>query len=569
VHTPAAIARFMLREADAALRSLGRRGIEDPDVTIVDPACGPGVFLASVLASASPGPGPRALVGFDRDPRAIEQARSILEGAARARGLALRLAALDTLESIDPLEPGERRGASLLVIGNPPWAGRSDNRGSATLEPLLDDFRAGVLGERKIGVLSDAYVRFWRWAAELARASDEGAVVALVTNASFLDGPVHRGMRAALTRWFARIDVIHLGGSALVARTSARDENVFGVRPSVAITIATRPPRHDEDGAAEVRFASLRGARDEKLARLDGGVERGAIRAAGPWIHVRDTPARYERWPSIAELFPFHREGVQTNRDPLSVDADRDRLLARLREFASGAPVGGSGDRRSEHYDPDRAREALRAALAQDPELSGGIVPIAYRPLDTRWVAILPCVCHRPRPELLAAMRASELALLSVRKDRGDRPWSHFGAARAPVDSSFLSARSSCRTRAFPTHDPSGAPNVDARALETFADRIAELPGPSELVYYALAVLASEPYRAAFDAALRADYPRVPPPPSKRAFEACRAAGERIARAFFEPESGERTATVGHHEVKSDTLRGAIAAASLIALQVV
>src|SRR5690606_10759485 len=152
-------------------------------------------------------------------------------------------------------------------------AGRSDNRGSPLMGALLADFRrdanGSTLGERKIGVLSDAYVRFWRWSCEMARRAERGAVVALVTNGSCLDGLVHRGMPAALARYFARIDVLDLGGSALIARGRDCDENVFGVRPGVALTLAIRPPGHDERSPGLVRVAALRGRREEKLARLE------------------------------------------------------------------------------------------------------------------------------------------------------------------------------------------------------------------------------------------------------------------------------------------------------------
>jgi hypothetical protein len=447
------------------------------------------------------------------------------------------------------------------VFGNPPWAGKSANR--ERLEPLLDDFRRDANGEplreRKIGVLSDDYVRFWRWACELARTSEAGAVVALVTNASFLDGPVHRGMRAAMAGWFARIDVLDLGGSSLIARTGERDENVFGVRPSVAVTLAIRPPRHED--RARVRYAALRGTREHKLATLSerafDDLAPRSIGSDGRWIATTRTASAYERWPSIAELVPFHREGLQTNRDAFCVDEDREKLLARLETFAAGepGPFPGRAHEASPHYDPDKAREALRRALG-DP---ASVIRVAYRPLMPRWMAVAPRICHRPRPDLLAAMRVSTFALLTVRKDRGQREWAHFGAARDPVDNCFLSARSSCRTRAFPTHAPDGTPNVDAVRLAELVERLSYLPSSLDLLHYALCVLASPRYRQRFDAALRADYPRLPPPSSDASFAACVAAGARLANAFEKSAHGGDHVVVGHHRIASHDLAVAIA----------
>lgn len=535
VHTPPAVARFVAREIAA-----------HPGL-IVDPACGPGVFLAACMVEL---PSPRRALGLDIDDAAIEDARAILGPMAARRGWTLDLETRDTLAG--PLDVE----GPVVVIGNPPWAGRSANRGARYTDELLADFRrdadGGPLGERKVGVLGDDYVRFFRWACELVR-RPEGGTLAFVTNASFLDGPVHRGMRARLLRWFARIDVVDLGGSALIARRRDRDENVFGVRPAAVITIATRPPDHGEERDARVTHAALRGSRDEKLARLERPIERASIEPRRPL--VRFIPTRrfdvYESWPSLSELMPFHREGLQTNRDAFCVDEDEARLRERLEAFARGdaREWPGKAGVGSRHYDPEAARRSVAAALASgDPPIR----PIAYRPFDDRYVCVVSRVCHRPRPALLAAMDRSSVALLSVRKDRGERVWAHFGVTRHAVDNCYLSSRSSCRTRAFPSHRPDGSPNLAA----PFTD------DPRALIRYVLAVLAAPAYRARFDDALRSDYPRIPAPPSRAAFERCVRAGEAVERAFLEPRSAPGEVLLGHRRLEDaghlrDSLRGA------------
>lgn len=579
VHTPPRLAAFVARSVDAALRELGRTGLRDPDVSVIDPACGPGVFLAAALSGTAAPPssasgqlalplasGPRVALGFDLDPAALAQANEVLGGEPTAR-----LACADTLASLEVLRAPERAGATLAILGNPPWAGRSENRGSPLLEGLLDDFRRDAdgrpLGERKIGVLSDAYVRFWRWSCELARRAEGGAVVALVTNASFLDGPVHRGMRAAMRRWFARVDVLHLGGSALIARLGDRDENLFSVRPAAALTLAVRPADHDERAIGAVRFVAMRGSREDKLARL---AEAASLDTLAPtplaeparWVPAPRIEPAYLGWPSLPDLMPFHREGVQTNRDAFCVDVERAALLARLRAFADGVdgPWPGRVDVPSAHYDPERARAAVRAVFERDPEASEHVVQVAYRPLDPRWMALIPRLCHRPRPDLLAAMRRSSFALITVRKDRGERPWACFAATRLPPDNCLLSARSSCRARAFPTHGPGGEENLDRTALAAWATRLDAAPSAPDLARYALAVLASPTYRARFDAALRADYPRLPPPPTPSAFAAAVQAGAGLEAAFASPSPGGEPVTIGHHLVPAARAGGLITA---------
>ena len=583
VHTPAWLSRFVARAADELLRrELGLpHGIADAQLGVVDPACGPGVFLASALAvGAGRGAAPACVLGLERERDAAKQARAALGPAYRDAGWPLDVMQVDTLRELAPHQLATR-APCWLVVGNPPWVASAQAEPAPWLKALLADFRRDAfgapLGERKVGVLADAYVRFVRWAAELARCSEQGAVLALVTSGAYLDGPVHRGLRGALRRWFDSVQVIDLGGSALLARVAGRDDNVFGVRPNVAVLLAARRAGHDERALGRVRYRRVTGSLQEKAAALGapGSIGKGgvALLPHGPLQRFVPGPraaADYARWPSLAELFPFQREGVQTNRDAVAVDRDRARLLARLHDFAGGRRTAELGPalQAKPHYDPAVARRALAAALERDPQGRTLLRPLQYRPFDRRWFVALAPLCHRPRPELLAAVDHSQLSLISARKDRGALPWACFGAASEVIDNCYLSTRSSCRARAFPTHGPDGAPNLDRRLLARFADHLGREPSALELVHYALSWLASGDYRARHDAALKADYPRIPWPSDAAGFEARVSLGRTLAqqldRAQSPPTSRAPTQVrVGHHLVSGPTtLAAAIEACS-------
>lgn len=519
VHTPPALARAIARRSDRALRALGYAGLADPAVRIIDPACGPGAFLAAAVAVSE---GRARPIGLDRDAQVVDTARLLFGPRAE-----LRVA--------DALADGRvfEGARALCVLGNPPWSARTGSR-PAYSDQLLEDFRrepdGGVLQERKTGVLSDVYVRFWRWALEGLRS--RRGVVAFVSNASFLDGPVHRGMRAAMQRWCDHIDVLDLGGSALVARRGDPDQNVFGVRVGVAITVAAR----DEGGpTAPVRYARLRGTAEDKLARLDveqdvEGAER-EVAPGEPWPPPRDDEASCwpASWRSLDALFPFHREGVQSNRDAFATDVDRDVLLARLRAFADGDDLGLVP---RAHFDLALARARLAEAFAAGRAV---VFPLAYRPGVTRWCVRLAPLCHRPRPALLAAMERSPGALVAVRKDRGERPYTHFGYVQHTPDNCFLSSRSSCRARAFPTHLADGTPNLSERGAEWFES-------VHDAHAHVLATLADPTYRHRYEWLLKQHYPRVPPPSNGSL------ARGRQLRDAFAAEGERRPMRLGHHE---------------------
>jgi predicted helicase len=603
VHTPVEIARCVVRSIDRVLvdRFGFFSGIADPRVVVLDPCVGPGIFLAALLAYAGRRPThPGLVIGCDRDPDAIARAAVALGHEFDRAGWPLSLEHADAFELLGAVDrdrspmlarllgappfpartvlarPHAPRGkrvdlasdAVMVVLGNPPWSVKTENAGPA-IDRMLDDFRRDALGEplgeRKIGVLSDDYVRFFRLGAELVRQSERGGVLGLVTNASFLDGPVHRGMRAALLRWFDGIEIVDLGGSALVSRTEGRDDNVFGVRPPVALSICHRAGRREQMRFDRVHYCRIAGSKREKLDALDG-LDRdlalqpiGSLAPAYVFVPRREVPVEYGRWVALDHAVPFHREGVQTNRDDLATAASEAELLERLHAFVAGR-LSGPIEQKLAHYDPERARNAVRATLLSPSPLRR----LAYRPFEPRWFVPVAPLCHRPRPDLIAAVDRSAFVLYSVRKDRGARPWTHAAAGTEAPDSSFLSARSSCRTRAFPDRDPTGAENLRQDIKEEWSARLGVEVDAISFLRYALAVLSVGSYRADFDAELKSSYPRLPAPPDREGFEEAVALGAELGAAFLDPRSdaGPEVA-VGHHTVRSERLASALNLAEL------
>ncbi|MBC7171882.1 MAG: hypothetical protein H5U40_05630, partial [Polyangiaceae bacterium] len=281
------------------------------------------------------------------------------------------------------------------------------------------------------------------------------------------------------------------------------------------------------------------------------------------YVFAPDSGARFPASAiPLPDLFPFHREGVQTNRDDVAIDLDREALLTRLRAFVAGEKHGelARAGVALGHYDPERARAAVARALEADPDGARGLAvrKVAYRPYDTRYLAPIAPLCHRPRPELLAAIDRSSFALLTVRKDRGERAWNHFAATSYVPDNCFLSSRSSCRTRAFPTHGPDGAPNLDVDAARALFSAVGAAVSVEEALDYALGLLASASYRSLYGELLLRDYPRVLAPADSAAFAATRAAGAALREAFVAAcdPSLERV-TVGHHSVAPSASLGA------------
>lgn len=114
----------------------------------------------------------------------------------------------------------------LAIIGNPPYAGISSNKGKWIDDLLKKGYTRAdgskddgyymvdgeALGEKKVW-LQDDYVKFIRFAQWKIDKNGEG-IVGFVTNHSYLDNPTFRGMRESLLQSFDRIYVLNLHGNA-------------------------------------------------------------------------------------------------------------------------------------------------------------------------------------------------------------------------------------------------------------------------------------------------------------------------------------------------------------------
>jgi len=206
---------------------------------------------------------------------------------------------------------------------------------------------------------------------------------------------------------------------------------------------------------------------------------------------------------------------------------------------------------------PDLVQAGSQTRL---PWPDGSVITARLVPTDAPGTALLMLGSYRLLAQVPPATPMGEVwlmlvnrqmparfALLTVRKDRGDAPWAHVAASCVVADSSYLSSRSSCRTRVFPVADAQGRANLDLAAAATF---LADVAGPEveSLLAYALAVLSAPAYRALAGGQLALEFPRIPSPPDEAHYRAVVAAGRALVEAFAHPGEalGEDAIEVGH-----------------------
>jgi hypothetical protein len=167
----------------------------------------------------------------------------------------------------------------MVVLGNPPYSGISANNGAwihGLLRGRLPDGTAGPsyyhvdgapLGEKKLWLQDDyvKFIRFGHWRIDRTGAG----VLAVITNHAYLDNPTFRGMRQELMQAFTDIYVLDLHGNARKRERcpdGSPDENVFDIQQGVAISIFVKEP--GKPGPARVHHAEIWGLREDKYTYL-------------------------------------------------------------------------------------------------------------------------------------------------------------------------------------------------------------------------------------------------------------------------------------------------------------
>ena len=135
----------------------------------------------------------------------------------------------------------EKDAQIMVVIGNPPYnvgqKNENDNNKNR-IYPVIDQrIRETYVKDSKAtnrNALSDAYVKFFRWATDRLQGRD--GIVCFVSNNGFLDGIAFDGIRKQLEEEFTHIYHLDLGGNA----RKHGGGNVFGIRVGVGITMLVR-----------------------------------------------------------------------------------------------------------------------------------------------------------------------------------------------------------------------------------------------------------------------------------------------------------------------------------------
>jgi len=454
-YTPVEVVRAQVRLIDELLKNpMGKAlGFANYDVVTLDPGVGTGTYLLGVIdhalasvqaeqgAGAVPGQATALagnIYGFEIlvGPFAVSELR--VSRALAGRGARLppggtHVYLTDTLESPHATPPQlplwlrpisdqhakalkVKSGVPVIVcLGNPPYgrheAAHETNKASTGgwvrwgddgkgTGAILKDFLGPALAAGHgvhVKWLYNKYVYFWRWGLWKVfeqRTAPGPGVVSFITASSYLFSDAFCGMREHMRRLCDEIWILDLGGEG---RGGRKDENFFPIQTPVAIAVAVRYGKRNNQTPARVHYTRILGTRLEKLKVL-GAVTDFASLAWRDCPNEWDAPflptgkGAYFAWPIIRDLFPWQHSGSQLFRSwPIAPQARtlEARWLALLKTKNRSAAFRESRDRHVDKtYLPliasqKRARP-IESLNAREP--CPQIVRYGFRSLDRQYV---------------------------------------------------------------------------------------------------------------------------------------------------------------------------------------
>ena len=446
----------------------------------------------------------------------------------------------------------------MVMIGNPPYSGISQNNGK-WIKKLIEDYKKEPGGKEKLQEkktwLNDDYVKFIRLAENYIENKGEG-VIGYITNRSFIENPTFRGMRWHLLKTFDKIFVLDLHGDT--KENIPDDENVFDIQQGVSITIFVKTRKKAEEELGKIYHAEIRGSREQKYEHLQNvkwdSTLYNELSPNKPYYFFvpknEEGKDDYEKGVALNDLFFKKSSGSASANDTLNIsyteEEQRKKIfdLINLPEQEWRQKCGRSKDSRDWTYNTAKAD----AVKHQDE-----IHKIAYRPFDTRYTCysgVSRGLYASPQSAILDQLKEKDNVAFCMVKTSRDYLFPIF-IVKEIVDKTMLSPKDNITV--FPLYIYQENMGKEERIVNfnkemydkiakglnylpcyddnVLVDPTSEYNGvlyPQDLFDYIYAVLHSPSYRERYKEFLKIDFPRIPYPTDWEKFRDLAEKGEEL-----------------------------------------
>lgn len=423
----------------------------------------------------------------------------------------------------------------MVIIGNPPYSGISDNKGEWILNQISEykKVNGAPLGEKNPKWLQDDYVKFIRFAQwKIDQAG--GGILGYITNHSWLDNPTFRGMRSSILNTFDEIYILNLHGSTLkkeVTPKGGKDENVFDIQTGVSITLAIKG---NVPNGRKVYYSDLWGLREEKYNWLEKNdvttTDWKTINPSNPnyFMVSKDEKnlAHYQIFTKITDIFPISSVGIVSGRDDFVIDFEKQSLETRIRIFVD---MINSDDFIKDAYnlkDKPASNWSVKTArdkLKNDPQWEVNFAKILYRPFDERWIFYHDSLIGRTRKKVMKNMFKENLGFLYTRPQSPTYDFFVLASDKI-IDQCVVGNKSagggisylaplyiySAEEKQSDIFNDQEKSNIASRIFKILTITYKNTILPEEIFYYIYAVLYSNTYKQKYKEFLKTDFPRIP-----------------------------------------------------------
>ena len=455
----------------------------------------------------------------------------------------------------------------MVMIGNPPYSGESQNKGK-WITRLMEDYKKEPNGSSKVGNtkwLNDDYVKFIRLAQHFVESNDTG-VIGYINPHGFLDGLTFRGMRWNLLRTFDSIYTINLHGNSKRSETGTdgtKDENVFDIQQGVSINFFIKSGKKSKEELGHVYYKDLYGLRQSKYDYLQnhtlGDVDYLELDPQAPnYFFVPknfDLEEEYNSFFKLEELFVQNAVGICSKRDSIAFQGNKNVLESILNDY-----VKLSESELKDKYNIDSESADNKISVAQANVKKYGvsekyITEAYYRPFDIKYTYLSPSKGFLARPvyPIMQHLLKENIALGVCKQSATDLPWRLVLATPKPADMCYVSGRTREGSYFFPLYiykenmgKEERIVNFNKNLYDSIAKGLNYLPCyddnvlvdptseyngvlyPQDLFDYIYAVLHSPSYRERYKEFLKIDFPRIPYPTDWEKFRDLAEKGEEL-----------------------------------------
>ena len=601
-YTPEPVVSYMVRSVDILLKEKFEKplGLADPEVMILDPACGTGTFLLWIFQlihqrfeenpeALTEGLADKSWSGYVKErllprvfgfellmaPYAIAHLKLGLfleeTGYQFDGGKRLGIYLADTLDEAtrksetlldefiaeeSNLATGIKRDKPVMVvIGNPPYSISSSNK-SKRIEEQMQRYKQAVRDEKNIQPLSDDYIKFICFAHHKIEITGHG-ILAYITNHSYINGILHRGLREELQKTFESVYVLDLHGNSLIREhvptDLKKDENVFDIQQGVAIFAGVKYEENknsqNSSNKQMLKF-DLWGDREYKYSFMASktieSLNWSAFQLRAPnfffTLSMSSFEAEFVKYPCLTDIFINYSTGIETGRDESLVGFSKKDLEAIVRDLHDENILDSEiyeryGIKETSGWKVLKKRKDLLKSNIECSLFSS----YCYRPFDER-VIYYSDFLRRPHKDLMRHCSDSNLLLMASRQ-QARSGFNHAFVTRKKADCNALSLASRERNYYFPLYLRSEGDisqcemfefeksiNLSKNFMKMISNSLNTTFSPYSVFYYIYAILHSLEYRLRYADLLKIGFPRIPVTSNYRLFNQLSKYGEKLVK---------------------------------------